>query len=299
MPKGIILIMNNKLIVNSIQRSCFHDGPGIRTTVFLHSCSLKCPWCSNPECSMTNYRYVINNRCRKSNGKCIYNIDCPSTNNKESNDDLKNFIDKCPVLAIENNFRIYSIDELKETLVQDKFLFDTDGGITFSGGEPLLQSYNLGALIRELKKEQINIAVETCLFVEQENLLSVVDDIDLFIVDLKILDAKECSKILGGDLKEFLNNIEILFAKKKDVIFRVPLIKPYITNKNNMSLIYKFLTRYKPLKVELLKGHNLAKEKYQKLGIEYKLVSTINETEINDILKEITRIGINATIIDF
>ena len=134
---------------------------------------------------------------------------------------------------------------------------------------------------------------------KQENLLSVVDDINLFIVDLKILDAKECSKILDGDLNEFLNNIKILFDKKKNIIFRVPLIKPYITNKNNMSLIYKFLTKYKPLKVELLKGHNLAKEKYQKLGIKYELVSTINETEINDILKEMTKIGINATIIDF
>ena len=195
--------MNNKLIVNSIQRSCFHDGPGIRTTVFLHFCSLKCPWCSNPECSMTNYRYVINNRCRKSNGKCIYNIDCPSTNNKESNDDLKNFIDKCPVLAIENNFRIYSIDELKETLVQDKFLFDTDGGVTFSVGEPLLQSYNLGALIRELKKEQINIAVETCLFVEQENLLSVVDDIDLF----EIADEAYAVSNADGNLKKIATGV--------------------------------------------------------------------------------------------
>lgn len=289
--------MNNKLIVNSIQRACFHDGPGIRTTVFLHSCSLKCPWCSNPECSMTNYRYLVNHHCHKVNNKCIYNIECPG--NKVTNTDLKYFIDRCPVSAIEDNYKLYSIEELKKILVQDKFLFGTDGGITFSGGEPLLQSSNLSKLIKFLKNEQINVAIETCLFVEQENLLSVVDDIDLFIVDLKIMNANECLKILGGDLTKYLNNIEILFNKKKNIIFRIPLIKPYITNKNNMLLVYKFLAKYKPLKVELLKGHNLAKEKYQKLGIKYEEVLTINETEIEYILKEITKMGIDATSIDF
>lgn len=289
--------MNDCLIVNSIQKSCFHDGPGIRTTIFLHSCLLRCPWCSNPESSFNEHKYIVNSNCRLLNDECFYKVKCNGHNS--SNTVLENNFDICPVMAIEKLFDFYTLDNLYQVIMQDKFLYSDDGGVTFSGGEPLIQGKTLGKLLKMLKKEKINVAVETSLFVDKNILLSVTDNIDLFIVDLKVLDSKKCLNYLHGDLDVYLNNIEELFNQDKSVIFRIPLISPYVTDEDNLLLIYDFLKRFKPLKVEIFKGHNLAKEKYLKLGIKYNFVNTITDEEIKKIKDKIMMLGIDTEIISY
>ena len=283
------------LNVSNIQRVCFHDGPGIRTTVFLNSCLLKCPWCANPETSKLTKKYVLNDNCKKE--KCPFNIDCNGI--KSSMEELENNYIRCPIGAIEKTQNLYSIDDLYKLLINDKFLYENNGGVTFSGGEPLLQSKNLSKLMKKLADNNINIAMETCLFASKTMLEDVINYVDLFIVDIKILDTEKCLKILGGNLDLFFENINLIFSKEKKVIFRIPLIEPYITNKENMGKIYSFLKTYKPLKVEIFKGHNLAKEKYYKLGLKYEDVKTISDEDIKLIKKIIEDLGIETQVIKF
>ena len=154
------------LIVNNIQRVCFHDGPGIRTTVFLNSCLLRCPWCANPETSKFFRSYVVNNNCTKE--QCPYGVDCNGI--KSLNDKLEMNYKKCPISAIEKIKTSYSIDHLYNILMEDSFLYKAEGGVTFSGGEPLLQSKNLSILMKKLVDSHVNIAIETCLFANKSNL---------------------------------------------------------------------------------------------------------------------------------
>lgn len=245
--------MKDVLKVSNIQRVCFHDGPGIRTTVFLQGCTIKCPWCANPET------------------RTIYN----------------------------NHAKEYHTDEIYDFIIKDKFLYEKNGGVTFSGGEPLIQSESLLNLMKKLKKDDINITVESAMYVNTEELNNIIDYIDLFIIDIKILNKENALEILGGHIEQFLNNIDVVFRKNKKVIFRIPLINPYITNKENLESIYDFLNKYKPHKVEIFKGHNLGKEKYKKLGLEYNEVQTISDDEILKIKNRIDKLGINIEVISF
>lgn len=290
------MVRMQKIKVNYIQKVCFHDGPGIRTTIFLNSCLLKCPWCANPETSRFTKKYYVNDNCRYG-GSCPYKLTCEGK--KSSNELLAQNYNLCPVEAIEKNVKEYSVSELEEIILEDNFLYKKDGGVTFSGGEPLIQSDVIKELFIRLKKQNINIAVETCLYVSKENIEKIIEYVDLFIIDIKILDTKESAKVLGGNLEKYLTNVDYIFKNRKKVIFRIPLIKPYITSESNLEEIYNLLKEYKPSKVEIFKGHNLAREKYLKLGLNYNEVETMNDDEILDIKNKINNLDINVEIISF
>ena len=289
--------MNNNLVINNIQRFCFHDGPGVRTTVFMNSCPLKCPWCANPESSKSNKNYIVNGNCKQENDSCAYGILCNGKQDNQKN--LEKNYNRCPVGAIEKLRESISIEKIESKILEDQLLYGTEGGVTFSGGEPLLQSKTLSLLLTRLKNKRVNIALETCLFVPQKNLIEVIDLVDLFIIDIKILNANNCLNILAGDIGMFFENVKTIFSFDKKVIFRIPLIFPFVTNKENLIDIYDFLKKFKPLKVELLKGHNLAKEKYNKLDIEYKKVETITDKEIASIKTKIERLNIEVEVMKF
>ena len=158
--------------ITNIQHFCLHDGPGIRTTVFLKGCNLKCPWCCNPE-----------------------NID----------------------FEIQNCFgRDISLNDLEKELLKDELYYSVnDGGVTFSGGEPLLQIKELVDLLKSLNSKKINICFETALFTNQSLLEMAIPYVDEFIVDVKILNKQLCSDIIGGDVNLFLNNLKLLFDENK------------------------------------------------------------------------------------
>lgn len=297
MLKGYIINMEELLKVNSVQKVCFHDGPGIRTTIFLNGCPLKCPWCANPETGSFVKEYIVNKECKMLDNKCQYKVECSGKNS--SLKILEENYKKCPIKAIERTYSFYTISELEKIILEDEFLYGNDGGVTFSGGEPLLQSKTLAKLMRNLKEKNINISIESCMYVNNSFLEDVVDYIDLFIIDIKILNSEKNLNILKGNLNLFLDNVQHIFSKNKKVIFRIPLIKPYITNEENLNDIYKFLEKYKPHKVEIFKGHNLAKEKYNKLELNYEKVQTISDEEINTIKEKIEQLDIKTDIIKF
>lgn len=220
------------MLITNIQRFSLHDGPGIRTTVFLKGCSIKCPWCSNPE-NIKNYPEVY----YKDGVKGIYG--------KE-----------------------FSLDEIYAEIVKDRVFYEANGGVTFSGGEALLYVDELLPLMNKLKKENITIAVETCLFIPRQKLEKVIPYIDFFFVDMKILDEARCNSIIKGNLKLYKTNLELLTSKKQ-ITIRIPFIGHYTDDDGNKLAIINEIKKFKKsiLKIELIKGHNLGESKYKSLDL--------------------------------
>lgn len=229
------------ILLTNIQRFSLHDGPGIRTTVFLKGCSLRCPWCANPE-NLNPYteQYIKN--------------------------------------GIEGTYgKEYTTDELYAEVVKDLAFYDgvwssndlnkMPGGVTFSGGECLLQMDKLESLLERLNEEKIHTAVETCLFAPASQLSIALNHIDLFYVDIKILDETKCKDVLKGILSVYQKNLQTLLNSNKPVVFRVPVIGGYTDGEYNRKKVVELIKEAhgNVLKIELIKEHSLGVSKYQSL----------------------------------
>lgn len=239
------------ILITNIQRFSLHDGPGIRTTVFTKGCTLHCPWCSNPE----NLTPAIQNYVKK---------------------DKDGHVEETGTYG-----KWYSPERLYDEIVKDKIFYgdiETDssldfealpGGVTFSGGECLAQIKELEPVLKRLNEEHIHTAVESCLFVPDEYLAIAIKRIDLFYVDLKIINEERCKKILGGNIEMYKSNLEKLLASKKPIVLRIPVIGGYTDDGENRKAIADIIRRCalfpNVLNVEILKEHNLGLNKYNSL----------------------------------
>lgn len=154
-----------KLRLTSIQRFSVHDGPGIRTTLFTKGCSIRCPWCANPE----NLSHEIQKYCTDAGTEKYYGED-------------------------------YTVEQVLEICLRDKNFYGTEGGVTASGGEALLQAEPLAELFRRLKRERVGCCLETSLYAPRENLELLRDYLDYIYVDMKVLDEKQAGLILKAPL---------------------------------------------------------------------------------------------------
>ena len=242
------------LRVTNIQRGCVYDGPGVRTTVFLKGCPLHCPWCCNPETiSYEEQWFVDEEKCLTKQGissKLCEN--CVRVHGSRS-------IHECPFGVSEQTSKDYSKEELLDELLKDKVLYkESNGGVTFSGGEPLLQAYALLPLLFRLKEKKINIAFETTLVAPKDKILSVLPYTDLFIVDLKL----QPQMMLGN--QSYLEEIKTKQIKviKKEVKYRMVFVDEVIDAKDD---VLKSLQYLNILEVEFLLCHNLGRNKYLRL----------------------------------
>ena len=251
-----------KVRVSNIQRFCLHDGPGIRTVVFLKGCNLRCPWCANPENMEYDFTDYVDNNERKVVG-----------------------------------YDIEAIDLFDEVMKDKDYYRLNNGGVTFSGGEPLLQIKALKPLLKRLKDNNVNIAIETDLQVDSELVRFASKYVDEFIVDIKILDKDLNSKILKGNLDFYINNIELLCENNKVDIFRIPLSYEYTFTKKNQELIINFLKKYKCNKVEIFKIHNLAKNKYKAINRKFIEFREVSDDDIKNFYNRIKDLDINVEII--
>lgn len=247
--------MNSKILVTNIQRFSLHDGPGIRTTVFLKGCSLRCPWCANPE-NLSNLpqQYVKDNH--------VGTYGRYYTSGELLREVLK---DKAFYEGKIDNWSITKAEEI-ELL---------PGGVTFSGGECLLQMPFLAPLCKALHESGVHMAVETSLFVPSHLLTLAFDYMDFFFVDMKILDRENAKVIERGNLELYLDNLHTLLVRtdkqgrKKPVVIRVPVIGSYTDIPENRTAVKKLLSKYRKsiLKIELIKEHNLGENKYRSLNM--------------------------------
>lgn len=268
--------------ITNIQRFCIHDGPGIRTVIFFKGCSLHCPWCANPESISYDVEYGFNSKmCKKTKDICLVNPSCNICKNKTINE---NDFKGCRMKAIVKYGLDLSVNDIISTVSKDSNYYLDGGGVTYSGGEALLQLYRYPDLFIKLNT-MYHTAVETSLHVPKKSLEIVEPYIDLFIVDLKTCIEEDYVNIVGGNFDIFLDNLNYIKTKNrnKDVIFRVPVV-PGLTDKPlNVKKMNDLIADFNPLKIQFFSIHGIAKTKYDFLNrffIEYPTYSLIQIQEI-------------------
>lgn len=284
-----------KVNIVEIKRFAVHDGDGIRTTVFFKGCPLKCLWCHNPETLSPKRQLAFYKHKCVMCGKCAEVCSLHSLSggihaiNKEKCVLCGRCAEVCPQSAIEVFGTEMTVDEVCAALIKDKSFYDeSGGGITLSGGECLLQSEACREILKEMKRCEINTAVDTCGFVAREAIDRVMPYTDTFLYDIKAIDAdihKRCTGQPNGLILDKLMYIDKSGAKTE---IRIPYVPGY--NDNQIDKIGSFLAQLKNVTgVRVLPYHNYAASKYAALGIEDTLPKTLpSEDEISkakDILK--------------
>lgn len=261
--------MNGTLF--SIQRNSYADGPGIRTTVFFKGCNLKCEWCHNPESQAGKPQIMFyKNKC-KGCGRCA---------NLTANDtDFICFNDAKEICGKE-----YTADEVLSVLLKDKAFYEnSNGGVTFSGGECMLQIDFLCKMLKKCKENGIHTAVDTAGCVPWEYFERIFEYTDLFLYDLKIFDSEKHKQYTGVGNELILDNLKKLFKAGANVCIRIPVVCGVNDTIEEQMKIKAFLKEYTPVKIEPLPYHNLGIHKYDALNMEKHEFDTPNE----DIMKKI------------
>ena len=251
--------------ITNIQHFSLDDGPGIRTTVFLKGCNLACPWCCNPE----NINFEVENYVHDNQEESFgYDI---------------------------------SLEDLEKEILKDELFYtENNGGVTFSGGEPLLQIKELKPLLKSLRSKNINICFETSLSVPSDLLEIAIEYIDEIFIDMKILDKEEAKKVLNLDVDSYFKNLEIINSSEIDknrITFRIPLNNEYTLKYDNIKNILRCIEKYSDFKVEIFKTHNLAESKYKSLNRNFTNFSAVDDNELNEIFEKIKELNSNVKII--
>ena len=254
----------NKALIFDIQRGSYVDGPGIRTTVFFKGCNLKCKWCHNPE-SQYNSKQILfyKNKCSAC-GKC--KSVCPYCFEK------CDFCGKCayicPNHAREVCGKEYTIEEVFNEIIKDKRFYQfSKGGVTFSGGECLLQIDFLEEILRKCKQNDVHTAIDTAGCVPWEYFERILPYTDLFLFDVKCISENLHKEGTGASNRLILNNLQKLKEKQCKIIVRVPLIIEFNCNDEEMGEIAKYLNQLDVEKVELLPYHAMGEYKWDAIGL--------------------------------
>ena len=229
-----------KLNVSCIQRFSTGDGPGIRTTVFLKGCNLRCPWCHNPENVLPEPQTLI---YKSSNKSVTYG-------------------------------KMMNIDDIVNDVVEDiDFYKQSGGGVTLSGGEPMLQAEAAGELSRKLKQKGVDTLIDTAGCVPFKNFYHVLDFVDTYYFDYKTADAEEY-KTINGDKTVVLENLKKLVHIGKNIHARIPLIPDFNTSEKDCENICRDLLYAGVKYVDLLPFHRLGLSKYDALSLDYAYKNT-------------------------
>lgn len=273
-----------KAIIFDIERNSFVDGPGIRTTVFFKGCNLKCAWCHNPESQDFKPQMMFYKDKCTGCGKCKEK--CP--NNLEKCDLCGNCTIYCPVEARRVCGKIYTVHEVLEEVIKDKAFYDNSGGgVTFSGGECMLQIDFLLEILKKCKQNGISTAVDTAGHIPFENFEKILPYTDMFLYDFKIFDSEKHKEYVGVGNELILENLAKLLKKGCKVYIRIPVIKGVNDSVEEMKKIKEFLYENgKPEKVELLPYHAMGENKYRAIGKEPKIFKTPDKEKMQE-LREI------------
>ena len=303
---------NIKGTIFDIKRFATHDGQGIRTTLFLKGCPLKCVWCQNPE-GIKVERQVLyfRNKCIKC-GICKQNSKANGVEirnsgvilHRDRSEDWQHLVNLCPSNALQFDSKEYSVAEAMKEIVKDKIFFRDKGGVTFSGGEPFYQFEFLYTILKKCKEENIHTAIETTLATSLEQMIALLPYLNQIYVDIKIMNIKEHQKFVGSSNQQILNNIKYLLTSeyKSNVIIRTPLIPNITTDKKNIEAIIKYLIQlYPEVKYELLNYNPLAQAKYEYIDEHYYFKENpkqYTQDEMNEFYNFVQGLGIKNLIID-
>ena len=311
--------MNTTDIVFNIQRFSLHDGPGIRTTVFLKGCSMRCFWCHNPEGQHPEpeLRYFPE-RCIAC-GQCV--IACPN-HAHEMHDGAHVFlrdncelsgkcVETCYPRALQMEGRMMTVGEVMEEILPDKPFYESSGGgVTLSGGEPVLSKEFAQEILEQCKFHRLHTAIETCGEVPWESLDALLPYTDLIMMDIKHLDESKHHVATGHSNDRILSNARRLASSGKTIVFRTPVVPSVNDTEEEVMQIATFVRELIELRknagqngsgkirYELVAFHKLAAGKYPSLGLDYKALDVEPPTteRMTALLEAARRSGIDVSM---
>lgn len=280
----MVIIPEKEGFVLKIKRFSLHDGPGIRTSVFLKGCPLNCIWCHSPEGISQDISIWYNRNLCIFCGHCVKT--CPEgalalISDNESYIQIDRELCKlsgecvtiCPSNALQFTGYKSSVSGIVDEIEKDvTYYLASGGGVTLSGGEPLYQPEFTKEILEECRKRMIHTAVETSLFCEKDTLDLISPFVDLFIVDLKIFDSNSHKYYTGKVNETIKENFHYIALQGKDILVRIPLIDNITNTKENIKAITDFVSEIrKDIQIEKISYNPLTENNYKKLDIPFLL----------------------------
>lgn len=240
-------------LVFDIARGSFVDGPGIRTVVFLKGCPLRCRWCQNPESQKPGKETLF------------YPENCIGCGLCKTEGD-----EACSSLAKRVAGQYYSPEKLAQLIIRDRVFYQTSsGGVTFSGGEPLMFIDYIAETAKLLHEEEIHIAVETSGYFDYEEFSrKLLPFIDLYLFDIKVMDPVKHEVYTGKSNQKILHNFERLAAAGVNITARIPLVPGFTAGEENLSLIAAYFVHHKVENYALLPYNPSGLKKWERLGVQ-------------------------------
>ncbi len=273
----------------NIQKCSIRDGRGMRTSVFFKGCGLHCLWCANPEGISFEPEITLNPQNCIACNACMQH--CPTGASRLEDPNTPVFerdkcgrcglcADLCPTEARKLNGQEYTVDQLFKRIYQDRFYFQhSGGGVTFTGGEALMQPQFLLAICKKCREYGINVAIETCGCGDYDKFAPCLDYIDFIYFDLKHMDSDQHLKWTGQRNEHILENLRRISAHGNEIIVRTPVIPGINDSEENIQATAKFILPLVSVqKYELLAYHKLGVNKYKLLGKPYLLEDVTEPT---------------------
>ncbi len=296
-------------LIFDIKRYSINDGPGIRVTIFFKGCPLHCTWCHNPESISPHVQKMYNAEkcigCKSCVEACPENACELTPEGIATNTALCNYCgicaDVCPTKATEMSGKIATVAKIISIVEKERVFFDqSNGGVTFSGGEPLMQPAFLMALLDQLRGASIHRTVDTTGFVKKETLLEVAKRTDHFLYDLKMFNSKRHKQWTGVENIIILENLKLLAETGASINIRIPLVKGLNDDDHNVEQTAAFVASLAGEKkhVSILPYHTIMAGKHKKLGHDFDGGNMFEpgNKELTDIIDKFSDHGLKASV---